>query len=78
VPLRIGVDTGRVLLFELGPGSRDVAGTPVNVASKLAQYTGQSGAIHLTIEAARQAGLTDAPTERGVQAGGVTRDVVTV
>jgi hypothetical protein len=78
VPLRIGVDTGRVLLFELGPGSRDVAGTPVNVASKLAQYTGQSGAIHLTLEAARQAGLTDAPTERGVQAGGVTRDVVTV
>jgi hypothetical protein len=78
VPLRIGVDVGRVLLFELGPGSRDVAGTPVNVASKLAQYTRKPGAIHLTAEAATQAGLTDAPSERGVQAGGVMRDVVTV
>lgn len=78
VALRIGVDVGRVLLFELGPGSRDVAGAPVNVASKLAQYHGKPGAIHLTTEAAKQAGLTDAPTERDVQAGGVTRDVVTV
>jgi len=76
VPLRIGVDVGRVLMFELGPGSRDVAGAPVNVASKLAQHPGTPGAIHLTTEAARQAGITDAPATSGVRAGGVTRDIV--
>jgi hypothetical protein len=37
-----GIDTGRVLFFELGHNNRDVAGSPVNIASKLAQDCGGS------------------------------------
>jgi class 3 adenylate cyclase len=78
IPLRIGVDVGRVLLFDLGGGVRDVAGAPVNLASKLAQYPGRPGAIHLTAEAASQAGIPGAPIARVVQAGGVARDLVAI
>jgi class 3 adenylate cyclase len=76
VQLRIGVDVGRVLLFELGPGLRDVAGSPVNVASKLAQQGGGFGGILLTAQAARRAGLPDVTAARGIRAGGVTLEVV--
>lgn len=78
VPLAIGIDTGRVLLFELGPGARDVAGSPVNVASKLAQDLGSLGTIQLTIEAARQAGLPAVAATHAVTVSGVTLEVVTV
>lgn len=78
VRIRVGVDVGRVLLFELGPGARDVAGAPVNVASKLAQDAGEFGTIRLTAAAARMAGLPDAPASRRIQAGGVTLDVVVI
>jgi len=48
IQCRIGIDTGQVLVFDLGPGARDIAGGPVNVASKLAQDLGQYGVIHVT------------------------------
>ncbi len=78
VQLRMGIDVGRVLLFELGPGLRDVAGSPVNVASKLAQDAGVFGVIHLTAAAARQAGLPDVTAARAVRVGGVTVEAVAV
>ena len=78
VQLRIGIDVGRVLVFELGPGLRDVAGSPVNVASKLAQDAGILGVIHLTAAAARQAGLPDVTAARAVRVGGVTIEAVAV
>jgi hypothetical protein len=46
-----------VLLFELGAGARDIAGSPVNVASKLAQDVGEFGKIHVSDAAARKAGI---------------------
>ncbi len=51
---RFGVDAGDVLVFDLPGGGRDLAGGPVNIASKLAQDLGQFGQIYLS-EAAHQA-----------------------
>jgi len=49
---RVGVDVGPVLLFDLdGDGTRDIAGTPVNLASKMAQDRGAMGRIYLTADA---------------------------
>jgi hypothetical protein len=58
---RIGVDAGPVLVFQLGPGSRDIAGSPVNTASKLAEDCGVFGRIYVSAEAGRRAGLGEAP-----------------
>lgn len=77
VQLAIGVDVGRVLLFELGPGLRDVAGAPVNGAAKLAQDAGEFGTIQLTRAAATQAGL-EGGESRQVTAGGVTIESVVI
>ncbi len=54
---RIGIDSGQVLLFDLGGGRRDIAGSPVNVASKLAQDCGEFGRIYLSEAATRRARL---------------------
>ena len=54
---RIGIDSGEVLLFDLGGGRRDIAGSPVNVASKLAQDCGEFGRIYLSEGATRRARL---------------------
>ena len=78
VELRIGMDSGRVLLFELAPETFDIAGSPVNVASKLAQDTGRFGAIHLSRSAARQAGIPDSVPVSIVQVGGVAIEMVVV
>lgn len=78
VRLAIGMDAGRVLVFELGPGVRDVAGSPVNVAAKLAQDAGQLGAIQLTADAARRAGLPAVTAAHHVGVSGVTIEVVTL
>jgi class 3 adenylate cyclase len=78
IELRIGMDVGRVLVFELGPGLRDLAGSPVNIASKLAQDLGQFGAIHLTVAAARLAGLSEMPASGDFRAGGVTIEMVSI
>ena len=56
IQCRIGIDVGAVLVFELGPGSRDIAGSPVNVASKLAEDVGEFGKIHMTDAVATRAG----------------------
>ncbi|MBI1722605.1 MAG: family 3 adenylate cyclase [Gemmatimonadetes bacterium] len=53
---RIGIDVGPVLVFQLGPGSRDIAGSAVNIASKLAQDVGEFGKIRLSDAAAKLAG----------------------
>jgi class 3 adenylate cyclase len=58
IDCRIGIDTGQVLLFELGAGARDIAGSPVNVASKLAQDVGEFGKIYVSDAAAKRAGIT--------------------
>ena len=52
VAVRIGIDRGEVLVFDLGDGRVDIAGAPVNLASKLAQDRGQFGRIYLTEAAA--------------------------
>jgi class 3 adenylate cyclase len=78
VQLRMGMDVGRVLVFELGNGLRDIAGSPVNVASKLARDVGEFGIIQITAEAARRAGLAAVTAARGVRAGGVTIEAVRI
>jgi class 3 adenylate cyclase len=78
VQLRIGMDVGRILLFELGPGLRDVAGSPVNVASKLAQDRGVLGAIQLTADAARLARIREALSTRTLAISGTSLAVVAI
>lgn len=78
VQVRVGIDVGRVLVFELGPGLRDAAGSPVNVASKLAQDVGRFGVIQLTAQAARLAGLADVTAARTLRLGGLSLEVVAV
>ncbi|MBD2177013.1 family 3 adenylate cyclase [Pseudanabaena sp. FACHB-1998] len=45
---RIGLDQGEVLIFNLAIGTRDIAGSPVNVASKMAQDRGEFGKLYLS------------------------------
>lgn len=76
VQLSIGIDMGRVLLFELGAGRYEVAGSPVNVASKLAQDAGKLGAITLTWASARAAGIPDSIAVEALAASGITIEAV--
>ncbi len=48
VACRIGVDAGPVLVFDLPSGGRDIAGMPVNIASKMAHDKGQMGKLYLS------------------------------
>jgi class 3 adenylate cyclase len=48
IPCRIGIDAGPVLIFDLPAGGRDIAGNPVNVASKMAQDKGAFGRLYLS------------------------------
>lgn len=45
---RIGVDLGPVLVGELSGGGLDIAGMPVNIASKMAQDVGEFGRMYLS------------------------------
>ncbi len=57
VATRAGIDVGEVLVFDMGRGRREIAGAPVNVASKLAQDVGSFGRIYLSDVATAQARL---------------------
>lgn len=48
ITCRIGIDRGEVLIFNLPFGTRDIAGMPVNVASKMAQDKGKFGKLYLS------------------------------
>ncbi|PZV13536.1 MAG: family 3 adenylate cyclase [Pseudanabaena sp.] len=48
ITCRIGIDRGEVLIFNLPSGTRDIAGMPVNVASKMAQDKGEFGKLYLS------------------------------
>lgn len=58
---RIGIDRGPVLLFDLENGGKDIAGSPVNVASKMAQDKGTLGHIYVCANAisSRPDGFSD-------------------
>ncbi len=56
VAVRIGIDQGEVLLFDLEHGLADIAGMPVNLASKIAQDRGSFGRIYLTEDAVAEVG----------------------
>lgn len=47
IRVRIGIDAGPVLVFTLASGGKDIAGMPVNIASKMAQDRGEWGKIYL-------------------------------
>jgi len=53
---RIGIDYGEVLVFQIRDGIEDIAGAPVNIASKLAQDEGVFGKIYISEAASRTAG----------------------
>jgi class 3 adenylate cyclase len=72
VTTRIGIDVGPVLIFDLGGGSRDIAGSPINVASKLAQDCGEFGKIYLSDEATRRARMERQSRTVTYEVSGVT------
>jgi len=45
---RAGIDAGDVLIFDLPAGGKDIAGNPVNVASKMSQDKGAFGKLYLS------------------------------
>ncbi|MEO7652655.1 MAG: family 3 adenylate cyclase [Bryobacteraceae bacterium] len=53
IACRAAIDYGDVLIFQLSGGLEDVAGLPVNIASKLAQDKGVFGKIYVSDRAAR-------------------------
>ncbi|MGH3977244.1 MAG: hypothetical protein ACRDS9_28610 [Pseudonocardiaceae bacterium] len=55
---RIGVDVGPLLVGELSGGGMDIAGMPVNIASKMAQDIGKPGRIYLSQALGEQVDLT--------------------
>ncbi|MCO5999707.1 nucleotidyl cyclase domain-containing protein [Actinoallomurus rhizosphaericola] len=70
---RIGVDTGPVLTGETPGGGRDIAGAPVNVASKMAQDLGRPGRVYLSEALRAQTGLARfVPVERAVSGVRIT------
>lgn len=48
ITCRIGIDGGAALVFDLSVGGKDIAGMPVNVASKMAQDKGEFGKLYLS------------------------------
>ncbi len=48
ITCRIGIDTGPVLVFDLSGAGKDIAGAPINVASKMAQDKGKWGRLYLS------------------------------
>ena len=54
ITCRLGLDVGPVLLFDLPSGGRDIAGMPVNIASKMAQDMGEPGRLYLSEAVAAQ------------------------
>ncbi len=73
---RIGVDVGQVLVFDLGTGGHDIAGDPVNTASKLAQDLGELGGIYVSARAAAKAGLTASGVRQRFGVSGVELEAV--
>ncbi|MEV0400290.1 hypothetical protein [Actinoallomurus sp. NPDC050550] len=64
---RIGVDTGPVLTGETPGGGRDIAGAPINVASKMAQDLGRPGHVYLSDALREHTGLASfVPIEKVV------------
>jgi class 3 adenylate cyclase len=45
---RVGIDAGAVLIFDLPAGGKDIAGNPVNIASKMSQDKGTFGKVYLS------------------------------
>lgn len=66
---RTGIDTGPVLVFDLAGGGKDIAGAPVNVASKMAQDCGAWGRIYLSDRARAHVDATDLRERRFVVSG---------
>lgn len=71
VQCRIGIDAGPVLVFDLGRDTHDIAGSAVNVASKLAQDVGEYGRIQFSDTVARRAGVKPARVTRTFHVSGV-------
>jgi class 3 adenylate cyclase len=54
IQCRGAIDFGDILVFRVHEGLEDIAGLPVNLASKIAQDNGEFGKIYLSAAAARQ------------------------
>jgi hypothetical protein len=71
VKCRIGIDAGPVLVFDLTPGSREIAGSAVNVASKLAQDTGEFGMIQVSDVVLKRASAKKERPTRTIHVSGI-------
>ncbi|MDB4890542.1 MAG: hypothetical protein JWL61_2397 [Gemmatimonadetes bacterium] len=71
VKCRIGIDAGPVLVFDLTPGNREIAGSAVNVASKLAQDTGEFGMIQVSDVVLKRASAKKERPTRTIHVSGI-------
>lgn len=74
----VGVSKGEALIFELDGGGKDLAGSPINIASKLAEDTDEREVVflHDTVsEHAKQHGLTE---RFSIEKSGVTIEGVKI
>lgn len=62
IPSTIGIDYGDVVLFPLEDGTMDIAGGPVNIASKMATDFGTPDNIYITEKTARMLPLPECDT----------------
>lgn len=55
IPTNAGISKGDVLIFDLGNGTSDLAGSPVNIASKIAEDSPERGVIFVDSSVSEQA-----------------------
>ncbi len=70
---KIGIDYGDLLVFTTPDGHKDIAGMPVNQASKMAQDKGDFGHIYMSAEVAKQVS-TEGFFKTTIEVSGVTID----
>ncbi|PIV90686.1 hypothetical protein COW46_01705 [Candidatus Gracilibacteria bacterium CG17_big_fil_post_rev_8_21_14_2_50_48_13] len=68
VAVAMGIDRGEFFLFEQEDGDVDVAGSPVNIASKLSEDCGKPGIVYVS----EAAGSVMARTTRPIHVSGIT------
>lgn len=59
IKCRIGIDCGTLLEFDIDGGYKDIAGMPVNLASKMAQDKGEMGKIYMSDTVSKDVDTSD-------------------
>jgi len=78
LPIKIGMASGPVLYFSNPRGPSGIAGSPVNIASKISEDAGKAGRINIASDVAAQLPPQSGATPFEITIGGVVLHGVTV